>query len=509
MKSIMLYALLALALMTSGGCTKWLDGAQPIDQNLDKTQFASEFGVNSVLNGIYRTLSAEKLYGGVMTMTAIELLAHYYFYEEDLLNKEDFIYFSYMSRYLYNEADVKAPFSGVWSASYSAIFQLNKLISEVSASVGVLTEGKKSMVLGEAYGLRAFLHLDLFRLFGSAAQPIPYNTSAEVVPHEKKAPEEFFALLLQDIETAKELLKSDPILTDGVLDLTQIAPTDNVTDQEIFDRYLRCYRMNYYAVQALQARALMFKGDAPEAARVAQSVINNALGDDKPFRWADKNSMEKNRDYIFYSEVIFGIYNLDLYTTWEKHCYGSRPGKTYAVAVDNLTQNIFKFDNTGGDMSLWEDLRVKQWVASRAGQGLMVSYKLANFTRTNENDPRFFFQPLIRMSEMYYIVAESFLLSGKVPEAVTLLNEVRFRRGSQRESLPNPNDASADLAFDLLEAEYYKEFYAEGQAFFYLKRRQSNKIFDANRGGKVNVATYSTGTTGIYDIPIPESETNL
>ncbi|MDR1021771.1 MAG: RagB/SusD family nutrient uptake outer membrane protein [Prevotellaceae bacterium] len=502
MKSIKLYALLLPALPALAGCTKWLDGAQPVDQNLDKTQYASEAGVNSVLNGFYRTLSSEKLYGSVMTITALELLAHYYYYEENLSSNGDFTYFNYMSRYQYQEGAVKNPFSGVWSEAYSAIFRINSFISAVSAS-GVLRESKQRMALGEAYGLRAFLHLDLFRLFGSKAQGIPYNLSAEVIPHEVQAPEAFFALLLQDIEQAKELLRDDPIITDGVLDLTQVKPTDNVTEKEIFDRYLRSYRMNYYAVLALQARALMFKGDVQAAALAAQSVIDNAFGDGKPFRWADKRRIDADYNYILYSEVIFGVYNFDLYATWEKYIYGTRPGQTYTVSASNLLNNIFRFDNTGGAMSLWEDVRVRQWQPSKAGTGLYISNKLGQFTRANENDPIQYYQPLMRMSEMFYIVIENRLLTGNTSGAISLLNEVRFNRGSQWESLPDPAGVTVDVAFEMLEAEYYKEFYGEGQVFFYLKRRESSTVFNPNGKERDNV------TAEDYVIPIPEGEKNI
>jgi hypothetical protein len=507
MKTITRYALLLLAALASGSCDKWLDGAQPKDQNLDEIQYSSEVGINSVLNGFYRTISAENLYGGIMTKTAIELLAHYYYYEEDLQNNGDFTYFNYMSSYKYDDDVVKNPLSGVWNASYSAIFHINNFIDRVSAS-DVLAEDKKNMALGEAYGLRAFLHLDLFRLFGAETQPIPYNTSAEVIPHEAKAPEDFFGLLLQDIEQAKELLKNDPIITLGVKDLTKVEPTDNLTEGEIFDTYLRNYRMNYYAVLALQARALMFKGDAQGAAAAAQSVISPAAPV-RPFGWADKTKIVSDRNFIFYSEVIFGIYDLDLYTTWEKYTNGSRQGHTYAVNIDNLHQNIFQFDNTGGDVSLWEDVRVRQWQPSTAGIGLYVSYKFANFVRTNANDPISYFQPLIRMSEMYYIMIENYLLNGQVPEAVAVLNGVRSQRGSQAEALPDPNATTAEQAFEMLEAEYYKEFYAEGQVYFYLKRRKSSQIFNANGQGKVDVSKYSPPTGSIYLIPVPEGEANL
>ena len=70
-------------------------------------------------------------------------------------------------------------------------------------------------------------------------------------------------------------------------------------------------------------------------------------------------------------------------------------------------------------------------------------------------------QPLIRMSEMYYIASET---EPNLVAATDYLNLVRNHRG-----LPDLDATLIDLPSELLK-EYKREFYGEGQLFFYYKR---------------------------------------
>ena len=74
--------------------------------------------------------------------------------------------------------------------------------------------------------------------------------------------------------------------------------------------------------------------------------------------------------------------------------------------------------------------------------------------------------PLIRLPEMYYIACETAEDGG---EAAFYVNTVRNKRG-----ISNSKDVSCDteaLCFNALDKEYCKEFYGEGQYFWFLKTR--------------------------------------
>lgn len=74
---------------------------------------------------------------------------------------------------------------------------------------------------------------------------------------------------------------------------------------------------------------------------------------------------------------------------------------------------------------------------------------------------------MIRLSEMYYILAESVSLK----ESVTYINKVRNARGISRNNNIEANDSYDEAARkEALNKEYQKDFFAEGQYFYFLKR---------------------------------------
>lgn len=75
---------------------------------------------------------------------------------------------------------------------------------------------------------------------------------------------------------------------------------------------------------------------------------------------------------------------------------------------------------------------------------------------------------LIRLSEMYYILAECAATPG---EAAEFLNKVRNIRGV------DPVVCTEANRLDEIEKEYRKEFYGEGQLFFFYKRHAYTTFF--------------------------------
>jgi hypothetical protein len=85
---------------------------------------------------------------------------------------------------------------------------------------------------------------------------------------------------------------------------------------------------------------------------------------------------------------------------------------------------------------------------------------------------------------------------------MTYLNDFRFHRGSQFSSLPAPESATQSSVLDVLETEHYKEFYGEGQTFFFLKRTGSSTIINALASGRKSISPNN------YIVPIPDAETD-
>ena len=115
------------------------------------------------------------------------------------------------------------------------------------------------------------------------------------------------------------------------------------------------------------------------------------------------------------------------------------------------------------------------------------------------------FQPLIRVTEMYYIQAEVALKDGDKKTAAELLNTVSSHRGIPETSFYYLTENDMDEQFySHIESEYYKEFYGEGQVYFYHKRMKSDQMFPGYGGTSVAV-----NASAMYNIPIPNIETDI
>ncbi|MDR1737401.1 MAG: RagB/SusD family nutrient uptake outer membrane protein [Candidatus Symbiothrix sp.] len=512
MKKIQLLTVAISFALLTGACDKWFDGALPIDKNLEPKQYASELDINAVLNGVYQSMASETLYGLHLTHTTTELLAHYYYYPSSLATEPGYINYYMVSEYYYST--IATTLSSMWKDAYSLIFKINNFIYNVESTT-VVSEQKKNILMGEAFGLRAFLHLDMMRMFGD--QDLPYNQDYEVTSHPMLNRDAFFELLLADIDKADSLLQlSDPLWAPGAKILGDgTEGMQGVPTSDVFYKYFRNYRLNVYAVQALKARALMYRnnaGDKAQAAEIAQQILDRAFGSNKPFEYYDTSSKEQyfgGNDYIFYPEVIFGIYNLDLPENWKDQTEGRVAGSVLAVDEVNLRSNIFGNDPQGGDISTWADVRSRQWTKSNLTADKYISNKYKEETHTlpyysYQVDVIKYYQPLIRTAELRYIVIENLIDEGKYDDAVQILADFLLHRGWKQQDIDNylSGSITEDYLNSLLETEYYKEFYAEGQTFFFLKRRKSATIFDAAQAGKVPLRSDA------FNVPLPDDEIN-
>ncbi|HWW39786.1 RagB/SusD family nutrient uptake outer membrane protein, partial [Pedobacter sp.] len=98
--------------------------------------------------------------------------------------------------------------------------------------------------------------------------------------------------------------------------------------------------------------------------------------------------------------------------------------------------------------------------------------------------------PVIRLAELYYIAAEC---APTMEEGINYLNTVRVNRLIPALAVPATRDA---FESEIL-LEYRKEFYAEGQLWFYFKRKNTVTIPD----GAANPMTKDN-----YIFPLPDAE---
>lgn len=462
-----------ITLLFSGifSCKKYLD-VRPKSQIKEEALLDNEKGFADALTGIYTLMARRTLYGDNLTLSFLDVLAQRYKSDKQTSPYWDLVHYNYMSNT--SKLNVKSTISSIWLSMYSCVANANNILEKIDDKKDVFTGNHYDYIKGETLALRAMIHFDLLRIFGPImsdnpeALSIPYRKVLDRKAIERQSGTKILELVIQDLEDALVLLKDDPILT---------GTEDEFTE---FTWEFRKYRMNYVAVKALLARAQLYNGNKTEAYKNAKEVIDSGV-------WGFVNSQDIStsgvcRDRTFRNEQLFAVLinNMKEYTD----LYFNTVPTTYEDDVLNNDDAFINgvFENSSTDYRrqfLWE---------SRSGKLLLT--KFLQFDEDNGGCPWFKnVIPLITISEMYYIAAES---APELSESISLLNEVMGHRGL------DPLQGSIDdtrLQNEILK-EYQKEFYGEGQLFFYYKRKNFSQI----------PGTTISTSSDVYVLPVPEEE---
>jgi hypothetical protein len=471
----------AFILMVS--CNDYLD-VQPVDEYLEENVFTSENGIQTALNGIYSNMTSSNTYGGNLTLGTVDLLAQRY-----NVNNVSHRY-HYYGNYNYENAGVKNTFDNIWTNLYSNILNINNFIGSLETYGPIISQEKEDILKGEAMGLRAMHHFDLLRLYGpvysanASAEAIPYNTEAKANLNALLPATDVIAKILADLDVAEQLLENDPVRTYGKVAVNQEYDDATGYNGEDFYRF-RNLRLNYYAIKALQARVHLYAGNK-EAALIASKVVIDEAS--TWFEWTSPSeiiSAGENPDRTFSSEVLFAIHNNNLYNQHANLFDSYLNGYAILASEDSRLNTVFEGNQN--------DYRyIYTWMIPDVGDHTFRTF--FKYADVDSNSKAFRYrQPLIRISEMYYIAAET---EEDPAVAIDYLNTVRYNRGLV--DLP----LSADIQSEILK-EYQKEFYGEGQLFFYYKRKNALSIPDgSSTTGDVIMDTNK------YVVPLPESETD-
>lgn len=465
MKRNMIIILGAVATWFSS-CSEWLD-IKPQTEVESDVVFEKETGFQNALTGVYLTMTGSALYGQELSFGMVDALAGQY----DNLGQSHAYYaassYDYDTEIFIGQSDL------VFGSAYNAIANLNNLIVNINAKGSTLFTGSHYHVIrGEAYGLRALLHFDLVRLYGSSiaaqggtALSIPYIDTIGVVAKPRLTTQGVLDRVLADLEiAANELRQGDPIVP-GNEDLSTTYLRD------------RNYKLNYYAVKALQARVYLYAGNRQQALLAAQEVIESEV-----FDWTPSGQIatatETVRNKIFTQELIFELNISALGTLANRFFDPSNPGDF--LPFRDIFPAIFETES---------DYRRQYLTVALGDDSRRYSIKLtqpAGMSLGYVNR-----MPMLRKSELYYIAAEC-LAADNGTQAIAYLNEVRTHRNMGELS----SELSQSAIQDEIALEYRREFFNEGQLFFYYKRK--------NVGNIAGVAVAMNEST--YVLPLPDNE---
>lgn len=459
--------------MGFASCSDYLD-VTPSDKQTAAQLYGTKSGFYAAQNGVYDGLASDELYGKQMTWEAVDVLSQSYSSESVST------YYKNLTGGAYTEYTVANNLSTIWQKAYEVILAANLLIEQVDNQNGILSKDEADLMKGEMLAARAFLHLDMLRLFGPSPTKgydqlaIPYNESTDVKVLDLITIKEAGEKIIRDLDEAEKLLAKDPIIENGPM---MSEPTDGSSVQ---NRY-RQYRFNIYAVKALKARTYIWVGENDKAYKAATDIINDEKIQ-KMFPVVDPSTLlanPKNPDRVFSSEVFMGIYDKDRDNVYNNYFSASAPTSQfltpYSGFVNGTSFSLFTNFILGPETT---DYRLQsQWEANSNTSGGYCFCKYKKIDRpdmTDENSEYYYAKmiPLIKMHEMYLIAMET---APTDLDCANWYDEVRERRGNMKLGPLGILPMIAQywgMGYNglFISNEYRREFWGEGQWMYYTKR---------------------------------------
>lgn len=447
-------------------CGDWLS-VQPSNAVTEEKLFSTREGFFQALNGIYLELNSPSLYGETLLCSDIEIMAGVYAVSG---NNADYLD---MAGYKYSRQYPKRVFQAVWDKAYELILGINNILAKAEGKKDVLGE-YYDLYTGELYALRAFLHFDILRLFGPLMlagtandNSIPYKMGNTVKTDPLLPVTEVFLHLVKDLETAEKAVAKDPVITQG-------PHADNKRHGFFQNRNLR---MNYYAVKGLQARVYLYAASCmPEYRQKAFESAYEIIRENDAKEWfpfvLPAEVLGSSPDRVFTSEILFMLQNNKRGDIFKKFFQPSISMKHILAPSNEFLADLY----------VDTDYRYRPlWLASNE-KNFRCLYKYAFVENGKSND----MVPMIRLSEIYLIAAET---APDKLQAMKILNEFVLNRYSRQVS-------RVEELEEAIEKEYRREFFAEGQLFFYYKRKNKKLI----------PGIQMTMEPEFYVVPLPESE---
>ena len=466
-------------MITLSSCNDYFDKTGDEQHITDKKFFGDEAAFASALTDCYTLMRSRNLYGGMLTLEMMEF-ANQNMAPHDAIS-------SAASQLNFADAALAARIDTMTHAAYRVVAACDKLIDEAERTKVVFTSaGKKKIITAEAYALRAAVQFDLLRLFHPAPatdagfRGLPYVTHTSANVPEALTTTQILQAVNDDLAHAAQLLKTaDPILKER----------NSIVGIGEFDRRLRTFQMNYYAVKAVQARVALWQGNYEQAVAQADSVLahlQNTVARYRLFYWVTPGHY--GSDFSFSREYVFGI--------------ASTP-----TGFARLSDDMFKTKGIQTTTSLRDiyadnaDIRYRAWFRQQ-GSGYAMSNKFGSATlltdyvystsATATSLPAAI--PYIKLGEVMLIKAEALNEMGQTSAARSLLEEMQGYKDISYAS--RATSVTKESLRELIYAEARRDLFGEGQLFYLNKRLGLTSVKAAD-------GTMRTVTLNQYTLPLP------
>lgn len=517
------FILVMLSFLFFTSCNDWLD-LQPEGQTTEEQLFKTGDGYRTVLNGLYKSMATNNLYGGELSFGMVDCISQQYNLE--LMARG----YPFTQKYIaagafdYDDIYVSPMIEKIWKLAFNMIANANCLIQNAEkASPELFFKGdiERKMIIGEAYACRALMHFDLLRLFA----PAPVNDDKKIyVPYVENYPdihavrvgvEPFLEKVIADLERACNLVAE--------YDTSELGKGVSATGETRFYNEFkwdmpgygdssvesffkgRGYRLSYYAIEALLSRVYQYAGREDDAFKMAEKVMSYELKTDYsryPFFSKDDysgvkaiTSFESKKNLKIVSNLIFAVYNEKAYEDYNmRNCFWKGNSAISWLMVNHELQKTFY--TSGGEINEFnKDYRSSCMIFYPRGDSRFpVSGKWYISDNEEIRDKNITIMPIIRSTEMRYIMAEYYARKGNFGEAQNILNQIRQNRGcTESITVTDWNSFVKELICDAR-----REWISEGQLFYLYKRLDAPVDF-----GKGIVRSLNRNE---YLLPIPDDQ---
>ena len=383
--------------------------------------------------GIYSRLQVGNLFGNDAITFAGVL-------SDEMIHSGSFPTIAEMDINDINSANITS--DDIWVSSYTGIYQANIVIEALDNDTEYtgLTDALRTQYLAEARFLRAFFHFVLANYYGD----IPIITTSDLATNSEVTRDpraDVYALVISEASQAA----------------SDLAGVDFGSNAQ--------FRVGEWAAKALQARALLYSGDASGAAAVADDIIENG-----------GFSLEPSYGDLFQpgpaqsDEIIWGLFFSG--TDQSGLAFQFLPDGRFEFAVSPQLQAAVE---AGDERALWEQ---------NAGdsQGRFYTTKYTDVATGTDGTIIF------RLAEMHLIRAEGNLGTS---QALSDINALRSRAGVSTKA--------GNMTIDDVLEERFVELSFEGHRWFDIARTgQADAIMSA-----INPSTWES--TDVL-LPIPNRD---
>jgi len=400
------------------GCEKFVQVDLKAGELSDQVVFRDSTNAEAAVIGLYLYMSSSSinsvLAGGVTLLTGLsgdELIpinttdVYREFYENDLS--------------IDNRACLEA-----WQQAYKQIYMANACLEGLE-KVTVISESKRTQLLGEVYQIRAANYFYMVQLFGDV--PLVLTTDYRINQNLPKSPmDKIYEQIISDLQLSKEYLANS---------------------------YYSPLRASYYSAMGLLAKIYLTLGRYQEAEIEATNLISSG-----------RFSLEGNLQDVFMAgsnETIWSWVVNDNNTSSR-----TREGFTFIPTSNTV---LPAFGLSPQVLMLFEDSdqRKSEWINQNLVAGEYYHFPYKYKVGRVQSGSRMEHYIILRLAEQYLIRAESRIKLGDIEAGVDDLNMIRLRAGL--DALVAESDISRIL--ELLIQERRRELFCEwGHRWLDLKR---------------------------------------